>query len=445
MDPLGFALENFDAIGEWRAEDRYAGDADRRVRHSCRRHAGATARPTCARRCSKRPEQFVQTLTEKLMTYALGRSVEYYDMPTVRADRPRRGARQLPLLVDRDGHREERRRSRCEGAGAGAASTTTASDDDDRQTVARAIGRRRIMFITKKHLSRRTVLRGARRRRRPAAARRDDPGVDGAGADRRAAEAAHGVHVPPARRDHGALDAGRRRAQSFELTPILKPLAPFQKQLTIVSGLENKPAIAPPVHALIPGTWLSCVTPRGEPGAATAASRSTRSRRSTSARTRRCRRSKSRPKAAAAAARATATTAAATARRSRSARRRRRCRWSPIRASCSSSCSARATRAQERKAIAEAVRAACSTCVHARGRRPAAHARRRGSRELGDYLESVREIERRVQKMEAQDLSSARPARRAGRQPTLRSAAQADVRHDRAGVSGEPHARRSPS
>jgi hypothetical protein len=49
---------------------------------------------------------------------------------------------------------------------------------------------------------------------------------------------------------------------SFELTPILKPFAPFQKQLTIVSGLENKPAIAPPVHALNPATWLSCVTPR---------------------------------------------------------------------------------------------------------------------------------------------------------------------------------------
>jgi hypothetical protein len=48
----------------------------------------------------------------------------------------------------------------------------------------------------------------------------------------------------------------------FELPPILKPLAPFQKQLTVVSGLENKPAIAPPVHALNPGTWLSCVTPR---------------------------------------------------------------------------------------------------------------------------------------------------------------------------------------
>jgi BMFP domain-containing protein YqiC len=50
--------------------------------------------------------------------------------------------------------------------------------------------------------------------------------------------------------------------RTFELSPILKPLAPFQKQLTIVSGLENKPAILPPVHALNPGTWLSCVSPR---------------------------------------------------------------------------------------------------------------------------------------------------------------------------------------
>ena len=43
MDPLGFALENFDAVGEWRAKDRYAGDVDRRVGHADRRHAGARA------------------------------------------------------------------------------------------------------------------------------------------------------------------------------------------------------------------------------------------------------------------------------------------------------------------------------------------------------------------------------------------------------------------
>jgi hypothetical protein len=64
---------------------------------------------------------------------------------------------------------------------------------------------------------------------------------------------------------HGAIMNQWTPAQEgrdFELTPILKPLEPFKKQLTIVSGLENKAAIAPPVHALSPGTWLSGVAPR---------------------------------------------------------------------------------------------------------------------------------------------------------------------------------------
>ena len=83
MDPLGFALENFDAIGEWRSQDRWAGipiDASGAAR---RRDDGERAGRS-AEGAVKRSPQFVQTLTEKLMTYALGRSVEYYDMPTVR-------------------------------------------------------------------------------------------------------------------------------------------------------------------------------------------------------------------------------------------------------------------------------------------------------------------------------------------------------------------------
>ena len=47
-----------------------------------------------------------------------------------------------------------------------------------------------------------------------------------------------------------------------ELPSILAPLASFRKQLTVVSGLENKSAIAPPVHAITPATWLSCTTPQ---------------------------------------------------------------------------------------------------------------------------------------------------------------------------------------
>jgi hypothetical protein len=83
MDPLGFALENFDAIGEWRTVDRYAGtpiDASGQLVDGT-----PVSGPTDLRQAlMQRPDQFVQTLTERLMTYALGRTVEYYDMPAVR-------------------------------------------------------------------------------------------------------------------------------------------------------------------------------------------------------------------------------------------------------------------------------------------------------------------------------------------------------------------------
>jgi hypothetical protein len=83
MDPLGFALENFDAIGSWRDKDRYARtviDASGRLVDGTPVDNPADLRKALLRR----PGQFVQTLTEKLMTYALGRSVEHYDMPAVR-------------------------------------------------------------------------------------------------------------------------------------------------------------------------------------------------------------------------------------------------------------------------------------------------------------------------------------------------------------------------
>jgi mono/diheme cytochrome c family protein len=84
MDPLGFSLENFDAIGEWRSRDRYAGsaiDASGKLVDGTMVNGPIDLRNALMRR----PGQFVQTMTEKLMTYALGRSLEYYDMPTVRA------------------------------------------------------------------------------------------------------------------------------------------------------------------------------------------------------------------------------------------------------------------------------------------------------------------------------------------------------------------------
>src|SRR5688572_11079448 len=83
MDPLGFALESFDAIGAWRVKDREAGVA---IDSSGRLADGTVVDgPVDLREALlAEPTQFVQTMTEKLMIYALGRSVEYYDMPAVR-------------------------------------------------------------------------------------------------------------------------------------------------------------------------------------------------------------------------------------------------------------------------------------------------------------------------------------------------------------------------
>jgi hypothetical protein len=83
MDPLGFALENFDAIGQWRAksEDGAAIDASGVLLDGSKVEGPATLRAALL----ARPNVFVTTLTEKLMTYALGRGVDYQDMPEIRA------------------------------------------------------------------------------------------------------------------------------------------------------------------------------------------------------------------------------------------------------------------------------------------------------------------------------------------------------------------------
>lgn len=76
MDPVGFAMENFDAIGRWRAEaDARGGFADGSEFDGIAGLEDAILR---------RPELFVTALTEKLMTYALGRGLEAEDMPAVR-------------------------------------------------------------------------------------------------------------------------------------------------------------------------------------------------------------------------------------------------------------------------------------------------------------------------------------------------------------------------
>jgi hypothetical protein len=84
MDPLGFALENFDATGKYRELDRYTRsivDASGQLPDGTKLQGPDDLRTALI----ARPDQFVQTFTEKLMTYALGRKVEYRDMPLVRS------------------------------------------------------------------------------------------------------------------------------------------------------------------------------------------------------------------------------------------------------------------------------------------------------------------------------------------------------------------------
>jgi hypothetical protein len=81
MDPLGFALENFDAIGRWRT----TGDGAP-IDNSSVLPDGTSFQGVAGLRkiLLGHGGQFARALTEKLMTYALGREVEYYDLPAIR-------------------------------------------------------------------------------------------------------------------------------------------------------------------------------------------------------------------------------------------------------------------------------------------------------------------------------------------------------------------------
>jgi len=81
MDPVGFSLENFDAIGRWRSsEDGKPIDVSGGLPDGSKFEGVAGLEQALL----SRPEVFVDTFTGKLLTYSLGRGVEYYDAPAVR-------------------------------------------------------------------------------------------------------------------------------------------------------------------------------------------------------------------------------------------------------------------------------------------------------------------------------------------------------------------------
>ena len=117
------------------------------------------------------------------------------------------------------------------------------------------------MFIFKKHISRRTVLKGVGATIALPLLDAMNPAAT-AWAQTPAGETPKRfafVGFP-----HGAIMdrwSPTQTGTNFEMSPILQPLEPFRKHLTIVSGLRNKPAETPEPHGYIEMTWLTCVKP----------------------------------------------------------------------------------------------------------------------------------------------------------------------------------------
>ena len=250
----------------WRDRDRYAGAA---IDSSGELPDGTPIKgPDDLRKALlRRPEQFVQTFTEGLLTYATGRKLDYYDMPTVR--RIVRGAAasdyRFSALVQAVVRSEQFRMRRVpqpapstataeaapvtsQSVGVGAERSSADLHDDGDTTMYR-------------HQEARFTSHGVEGRRAPRIAL---PLLDAMNPAATAwAQTAAGRRrsgsPSSASRTARSWTAGRRRrpARDFEMSPILEPLEPFREHLTIVSGLRNKPGETPEPHGYIEMTWLT--------------------------------------------------------------------------------------------------------------------------------------------------------------------------------------------
>ena len=114
MDPLGFALENFDGLGTLARHPRDPGRDRSILRHPRRRHrvqrAGGLARSPV-----EKQDMFVENFTERLLTYALGRGVEEYDHPVIRKITREAAAGQSAVVIHHSRHRQQHAISNEEG------------------------------------------------------------------------------------------------------------------------------------------------------------------------------------------------------------------------------------------------------------------------------------------------------------------------------------------
>ena len=213
MDPLGFSLENFDAVGQWRTTDGDAAiDATGVLLDGTKVDGPAALR----RALVAQKEQFVRTVTGKLLTYAIGRQMEYSDAPAIRAIVRASAVDDYRWSSSDPGHRQE----------------PAVSDEE----VA-------VMIVTKKAISRRTVLRGM------------GTAVALPLLDAMIPALTAQVKTParPVRRlgvvyhPNGVIYENwlpKGSGRDFVLSRTLAPLEPFRNQLIVVTGLSSHQAEA---------------------------------------------------------------------------------------------------------------------------------------------------------------------------------------------------------
>ena len=213
MDPIGLTLENFDHVGKWRTADGKAPiDATAQLVDGTKLDGPLSLR----RALLERSDVFATVATEKLLTYASGRAVQYQDMPAVRA-------------IIRDAARDKYRFSSLV---LGIVKSTPF------QMRTKAEQEKPMTFITKRHLSRRTFLHGMGV---SMALPLLDSMIPAQTALRLTAATPRNrfacVYVP-----HGAtMDkwTPATEGSGFAFTEILKPLEPFRDRVNIVSGLAH--------------------------------------------------------------------------------------------------------------------------------------------------------------------------------------------------------------
>ncbi len=159
MDPIGLVARQLRRDRPVaRARERHAA---RHARRLLRRHRRSTTSTELSAALLKRPEPLVRNFTENLMAYALGRRVETFDQPTVRAIAKKAAADGYPDVVVHPGRRQERcvpEEERRPGSDDDRGRARTPASSDSQSTLPRRFA---MSFITGKQLPRRTFLRGA--------------------------------------------------------------------------------------------------------------------------------------------------------------------------------------------------------------------------------------------------------------------------------------------